>query len=246
MKEDNRINVEEMIKANRLSLKPDWQFLKLHTKTDKRLEKETPEVYKKQSSDDVVVLDKDFDDPLINLILKRQSIRRFSSKALTVHEVSYLLYSIGKLHSEGNGWTKRVIPTAGATHNLETYVIINNVESLKQGLYRYMPDSGNLEYLKAIDLLEFNDAIYKQLRNTGIVVLWSSIPYRTEYKYSFTAHKMISMEAGHACQNLYLASEQLHLGCCAIGAYDQSALDKVIGFDGENEFGIYLATVGHI
>jgi hypothetical protein len=33
---------------------------------------------------------------------------------------------------------------------------------------------------------------------------------------------------------------------CAIGAYDQARLDELLGVDGEDEFAIYLATVGKI
>jgi SagB-type dehydrogenase family enzyme len=80
--------------------------------------------------------------------------------------------------------------------------------------------------------------------NSAVVFLWSAIPERAEYKYSYTAHKMIAIEAGHACQNLYLGAESLELGCCAIAAYDQNALDQVLGFDTEEEFIVYAAVVG--
>ena len=239
------VNIKQMIENNRESLKPDWKLWSM-TKTDKKLKKEAPEVYKKQTSDEVVELKKEFDDELLKLMETRESKRRFKDIPISLDELSYLLYSVGKLKSEGIGWSKRIIPTAGATHNLETYLVVTNVEGLKQGLYRYMPDNGNIEFIKELDLKEFNESIFKQVRGSGVTVIWVSIPYRSEYKYSFTAHKMIAMEAGHACQNLYLAAENKGLGCVAIGAYYQDQIDRVLGFDGENEFVVYLATVGKI
>ena len=238
-----KLDVSKLIKSNRESLLPDWKLLSL-TKTDKKLKKESPEVYKKYAGGDVVELKQEFDDELIKLIDQRQSRRRYKLADLTIDELSYLLYSIGKLHSEGPGWSKRVIPTAGATHNLETYVYVTNVTDVKQGFYRYMPDSGNLERVRDIDHDTLDASLMNQLRNSSATVIWSSIPYRCEYKYSFASHKMIAIEAGHACQNLYLACEKLGLGTVAIGAYYQENLDKVLGFDGKEEFAIYVATIG--
>jgi nitroreductase len=69
-------------------------------------------------------------------------------------------------------------------------------------------------------------------------------PYRTEYKYSFTAHKMIAMEAGHAGQNLSLAAEVIDCGACCLAAYRQDLADQVLGIDGVDEFTTYAITVG--
>ncbi len=57
---------------------------------------------------------------------------------------------------------------------------------------------------------------------------------------------MIAIDAGHLCQNLYLACESINAGICAIGAYDQEKIDKLLGFDGKDEFTIYVAIVGKI
>jgi SagB-type dehydrogenase family enzyme len=54
------------------------------------------------------------------------------------------------------------------------------------------------------------------------------------------------LDAGHVCQNLYLAVEALGLGTCAIGAYDQAAMDTLLELDGEDEYVIYLAPVGKV
>ena len=48
------------------------------------------------------------------------------------------------------------------------------------------------------------------------------------------------------CQNLYLAGESINAGVCAIGAYEQTDMDKILKVDGEEEFMIYLATVGKV
>ena len=74
----------------------------------------------------------------------------------------------------------------------------------------------------------------------------TALPYRSEWRYTIVTHKMIAMEAGHICQNLYLACEAISAGTCAVVAYNQKELDDFIGFDGEEEIALYMASVGKI
>ena len=67
-----------------------------------------------------------------------------------------------------------------------------------------------------------------------------------EWRYTFLSPKIIALDAGHLCQNLYLASESIGVGTCALGAYDQLKMDALLGVDGEDEFAIYVAPVGKI
>ena len=45
---------------------------------------------------------------------------------------------------------------------------------------------------------------------------------------------------------LRLACEAIGAGTCAVAAYDQEALDRLLRIDGEDEFAVYLAPVGKI
>jgi len=54
------------------------------------------------------------------------------------------------------------------------------------------------------------------------------------------------IDVGHICQNLYLAAEALGAGTCAIGAFDQGAMDSLLKLDGVDEYVVYLAPVGKI
>ena len=78
------------------------------------------------------------------------------------------------------------------------------------------------------------------------VFIWVAVPYRTEWRYGSAAHKVIAIDAGHVCQNLYLACEAISAGTCAIAAYNQKLMDKLIKVNGEDEFVTYLAPVGKI
>ena len=64
------------------------------------------------------------------------------------------------------------------------------------------------------------------------------------WKYGQRGYRYLHLDAGHVCQNLYLAAEAIGAGACAIGAFDDDALNGLLGLDGINHFVIYAAAVG--
>jgi SagB-type dehydrogenase family enzyme len=122
------------------------------------------------------------------------------------------------------------------------------VADLPIGLYRYLPLQHKLLPLreKADLAAEVATACYNQPFITGsaVVFMWTAVPMRTEWRYSIISHKMIAIDAGHVCQNLYLAAESIGAGACAIGKYHQERMDQFLGVTGETEFAIYAAAVG--
>ncbi len=67
-----------------------------------------------------------------------------------------------------------------------------------------------------------------------------------EWRYGVNSERVILMDVGHVCQNLYLACESIGCGTCGVAAYEQKDLDKFLGLDGRDEFVIYLAPVGRV
>ena len=51
-------------------------------------------------------------------------------------------------------------------------------------------------------------------------------------------------DAGHICQNHYLAAETMGCGICAIAAFDDDEMKAVLGIKGSDQFVISLASVG--
>ena len=64
--------------------------------------------------------------------------------------------------------------------------------------------------------------------------------------YGLAAHKVIALDAGHVCQNLYLACAAIGAGTCAVAAYHQQLMDRLVVVDGQEEFVIYMAPVGKV
>ena len=188
--------------------------------------------------------------PLIEAIGRRKSRRKFTEEFLTLEELSFLLWAtqgVREVSSDGAS-TKRTVPSGGSRHPFETYLAINRVHGIEPGLYRYLPLDHKLYLLWTNPELanQVKDACRGQVSvgQGAVVFIWTTIPYRAEWRYSFVAHKMIALDAGHLCQNLYLAAEAVGAGVCAIGAYNQDKMDRLIDVDGQEEFVIYAAPVG--
>jgi len=189
---------------------------------------------------------------ILNTLRNRKTRRVFSEEALSLEELSFLLWSVqGVKKIVKNGYaTLRTAPSAGARHSFETYLAVFNVQGLKKGIYRYLPLEHKLLFLYSTEDMDskLNLATLNQkfVSNSSVTFIWSAIPYRMEWRYDIAAPKLIALDAGHICQNLYLAAESIGSGVCAIAAYDQDKMDELLQIDGENELTVYLAAVGKV
>jgi SagB-type dehydrogenase family enzyme len=189
---------------------------------------------------------------LLEIITERKSHRSYKEVSLSLEELSFLLWSTqGVKEIRGNNYASlRTVPSAGARHPFETYIAINRVDGLKSGIYRYLALTHELLFLfEAEDLESRLSEItlgQKFVGKGAVTFIWSIVPYRGEWRYSILAHKAMLLDAGHVCQNLYIACEAISCGTCAIAAYDQKMADDFLKLDGDEEFVVYLAPVGKV
>lgn len=182
-------------------------------------------------------------------IRERRSIRHYQRSPLSVEELAYLLWATQGINAvQAPYYTLRTVPSAGGRHAFETYLCINQVDGIPPGIYRYLPFS---HALIPVDLSPgTSDQTMKAClgqafaRSAALVFLWSCVIYRMAWRYSERAYRLVHLDAGHVCQNLYLAGEQIGCGVCAIAAFDDQLAADLLKIDGEEEFVIYCATVG--
>ena len=75
--------------------------------------------------------------------------RKFTEEQLSLAELSYLLWAtqgVKKAFIEKN-ISLRTVPSGGARQPFETYLMINNVEDIPKGVYRYLPLKHKLIFL---------------------------------------------------------------------------------------------------
>lgn len=179
----------------------------------------------------------------------RMSVRDYQQMPISLLELSYLLWCTqGVKQVLGDKGTLRTVPSAGARHAFETYLLINRVEGLQPGLYRFLAIEHklvavNLEPTIAEEITQACKG-QKSIINSAVTFIWGADIPRMTWRFGERGYRYLHLDAGHVCQNLYLSAQVIGCGACAIAAFDDAHLHEVLGMDGEEQFVVYLAAVG--
>lgn len=183
----------------------------------------------------------------------RRSRREYKNTALNAAEVSQILwaaYGITKplKNPEYVMGGLRTAPSAGARYPLEIYIVVANVEGLTKGLYKYIPKGHQLLKVLDGDIRQdlFAACWYQEMiAQAPATLVYSAVFTRTTIKYgSRGRERYVCMDLGHSAENVYLQAEALGLGTCAVGAFEDADVTKVLKLPKEEEI-LYLMPVGH-
>jgi SagB-type dehydrogenase family enzyme len=180
---------------------------------------------------------------------QRVTHRKYAETPLSLDELTYLLWvSQGVKSVSKRPVTLRTVPSAGARHAFETYLLINRVDGLTPGLYRYLAIENKLVRLDAPkDITKQIKAAcldQNQIETCAVAFIWAAVVERMYWRYVERGYRYLHLDAGHVCQNLALGAEQVGCGICPIAAFNDDQLNGVLGLDGKEMFVIYLASLG--
>lgn len=185
---------------------------------------------------------------LRSAVENRKSVRKYSSKPLTIDELSYLLWCTQGVKKVTDSATYRNVPSAGSRHALETYLLINNVDCIRPGLYKYMAIDHKLSALQCDGntAQDITDAcpMGPFVKSSALTFIWSAVFYRMVWRHGQRGYRYVHLDCGHVCQNLYLAAQSIGSGACGISVFVDEKINSLIGVDGVEESVIYLASVG--
>lgn len=179
----------------------------------------------------------------------RRSLRAYADMPLSLDELSFLLWCSQGVKLESTGkHTLRTVPSAGARHALETVLLVNRVDDLSPGLYQYdAATHGLIQWDSPSDVTDQVMAACLDQRiigNSAATFIWIAERYRMAWRYGERGLRYLFLDAGHVCQNLHLAAESIAAGVCAVGAFNDDALNELLDLDGTSRFVVYLAGVG--
>ena len=232
----DRFHQETKYYRNEFGEGPDWSL--------------QPDRYKNYPNNPKIELTKpnNIKTETLNYALQnRKSIRDFSEKPLSKEQLSYLIWASTGINRKERGFEYRTAPSAGALYPIETYIIINNVEKITQGVYHYNIKHHYLEEIKKGD---FRSNITKaaldqsMCYHSAAVFIWTAIFNRSKCKYGQRAYRYIYLDAGHIAENLALSATSINLGTCQIAALYDDEVNLIIDIDGITESTIYLSVVG--
>lgn len=124
---------------------------------------------------------------LRHVIEGRRSIRKYSQEPLSIEELSYLLWvTQGVVHVTPRA-TLRNVPSAGARHALETYLLINNVRDVPEGIYRFLASDHKLVELNTdpdiADRVTEGCLGQDFIQKSAVTFIWVADAYRMKWRY---------------------------------------------------------------
>ena len=186
------------------------------------------------------------DEALIN----RLSTRNYSKKPINFQDLSNILYySAGENKKRTSKEINyRFYPSGGARYPLEIYPIIRKKSEIDEGIYHYYVRNNLLEKFPNKGLSDkFLKEAFAQptLLEASVLLVVSAIFLRTQIKYNERGYRLVLMELGNLCQNIYLTCSALNIGCCEINGFNDNLFNDLLGIDGLRESTMIVMALGH-
>lgn len=171
-------------------------------------------------------------------IRQRRSVRSFQEDALSLDQISNLLWACQGITDAV--WKFRTAPSAGATFPLELTVV------KQDGVFRYIPLGHKLARVSEKDVRSgLAAASWNQefIKEAPAVFIITAIYSRTTARYDERGLRYVHIEVGHAAQNLHLMAVALGLGSVPVGAFNDDEVKKILKL-AKDEIPLYLIPVG--
>lgn len=188
-------------------------------------------------------------------IAKRRSVRTYRAEALTLSQLSQILWAAQGL----TGREKlKTAPSAGATYPLEIFVFIGKQGitaseaqpasgEIQAGIYHYEAHSHSLSLHKPGDS---RPALARAALNQEFVleapvdVVICALYHRTCSTYGRRGERYTHMEVGHAGENIHLQAVALDLATVEVGAFRDEEVRDILGVEEEIR-PLYIMPVGY-
>jgi len=174
----------------------------------------------------------DGDVSLERTINTRRTVRSFDRKALTLKQLSQLLWAAQGITERGG--FKRAAPSAGALYPMDVYGVVGGdcIEKLDPGVYHYSPAD------HALSCIHEGDA-RRGVAEASLWQMWMAdaplnLVITAEYsrimgKYGQRGVRYAMIEAGHIGQNIFLQCQGMGLEAGIVGAFDDGKVIQVMG-----------------
>ena len=158
---------------------------------------------------------------LASAISERRSVREYGPGALTLAEVSQLVWVAQGI--TGADEKHRAVPSAHAVHLLEVRLEARRVDGLAPGLYVYRPKEHALALVAAGSAKEavMGAAGQPCIEAAAAVMCVAGDGALAATRFGRNAERWLGMEAGFVVQNVYLTCTSLGLGTVMVGGYDE-------------------------
>jgi SagB-type dehydrogenase family enzyme len=196
---------------------------------------------------------------LSEVLLNRKTSRSFNGQAISLQQLSDLLYSsFGLIHGQWQelaeqglkiAGIRKSMPSSGGLHAEEAYLVVYQVEGLEPGLYYYRPQDHCLNLLQLgcfeETVIQFNkNQNYSKGMAFGIYITARLDKYWWKYEHSRT-YRIMLLDMGHVSQTFLLSATALGLNTWVSGAFDDAKVESFLGINGYDESVMLYVGAGH-
>ncbi len=143
---------------------------------------------------------------------------------------------------DGTPYYRLSTPSAGNLHPLELYVQLRGIKGVASGIYHLDAAHDELVLIEEVGA-GLEPMLGYAHRFEGALILFSFVPYRSEWKYGARAWRYCYMDAGHQLSALLCALKHEGLETAPTPEFDAQALQRFMGF-GHQEFAALSLAVG--
>ncbi len=170
-----------------------------------------------------------FEIPFYEASISRRSRRNFTGNSIEISTLESLCQSFVGINS---------------LEDIDIFVVSRNISGLDDGIY--LVEGEDLRLVKRgsfVSKLSYAALDQLWLSNAVAHVIMASRISEVEKNKGKEAYRNVLITCGRVGQRLYLASEALRLGCCAIGAYYDDEILEILQLSEENQI-LYMLGIG--
>ncbi len=195
------------------------------------------------------------------LLERRTTCRNFDSAAsLSLATLATVLHRVfgaqGSLQIHDGAATtvlKRNSPSGGGLHPAGACLLVQRVDGLAPGLYRYRGVEHALDPLRELDAAAAAELALRSVAaqayfaNAPVLIMLAARYGRSFWKYRnhAKAYRVTLLDAGHLSQTLYLAATDLGLGAFITAAINEVDVEQALGLDTLTEGVLAVCGFGH-
>ena len=194
---------------------------------------------------------------LAQTLVNRSTSRSFSEHAISVEQVSTLLYlTLGYLNERSCVQVsppdtlnaRRSSPSGGGLNACEGYLYVRNVTGLAPGMYTYHPDEHALSLIRPIPDAPLGQLLCGQhfINPLPFGLFITSRFDRLWWKYEHSrAYRMAFVETGHVSQVFLMVATALGLNSWLTGALADRQVEQLLGLEEAPEQPLFFVGCGH-
>lgn len=168
---------------------------------------------------------------------------------MTIELLSRLLYfnfgEIGPRYMRITGkHIKKTVPSGGARHPFECYLILVDVQDIACGIYHYNVKQHVLTHLHSLNQDQSQSVIKKHLLldenrpgfNMRVAMVYSCVFRRSMFRYRESrSYRVMQYDLGHLTQNLTLLAKSYHLNVYSGYSCHEKEIEQLIGLSSISE-----------